>query len=62
MANMKTEFMAFEPDIDYNHLARLCESYTGSDIFELCKKAADFHIREILEEERKGRPCPESFI
>ncbi|XP_013617224.1 PREDICTED: ATPase family AAA domain-containing protein 1-B-like [Brassica oleracea var. oleracea] len=27
-----------EPDIDYDHLARLCEGYTGSDIFELCKK------------------------
>ncbi|CAF1909270.1 unnamed protein product [Brassica napus] len=47
-----------EPDIDYDHLARLCEGYTGSDIFELCKKEAYFPIREILEEERKWRPCP----
>ncbi|WZY85799.1 hypothetical protein YC2023_032183 [Brassica napus] len=47
-----------EPDIDFDHVARLCEGYTGSDIFELCKKAAYFPIREILEEERKGRPCP----
>ncbi|CAN6852414.1 unnamed protein product, partial [Brassica oleracea] len=45
-----------EPDIDYDHLARLCEGYTGSDIFELCKKEAYFPIREILEEERKWRP------
>ncbi|EOA13468.1 hypothetical protein CARUB_v10026523mg [Capsella rubella] len=44
-----------EPNIDYDHVARLCEGYTGSDIFELCKKAAYFPIREILEEERKGR-------
>ncbi|KAG2281613.1 hypothetical protein Bca52824_052833 [Brassica carinata] len=51
-----------EPDIDYDHLARLCEGYTGSDIFELCKKEAYFPIREILEEERKWRPCPLSFI
>ncbi|KAG2313531.1 hypothetical protein Bca52824_025088 [Brassica carinata] len=36
-----------EPDIDYDH-----------DVFELCKKAAYFPIREILEEERKGRLCP----
>ncbi|CAN6932841.1 unnamed protein product [Brassica oleracea] len=28
------------------------------DIFELCKKAAYFPIREILEEDGKGRPCP----
>ncbi|WZY77614.1 hypothetical protein YC2023_087576 [Brassica napus] len=45
-----------EPDIDYDHLACLCGGYTGSDIFELCKKAAYFPIREILEEERKWRP------
>ncbi|WZZ61135.1 hypothetical protein YC2023_061242 [Brassica napus] len=51
-----------EPDIDYDHLACLCGGYTGSDIFELCKKAAYFPIREILEEERKWRPCPLSFI
>ncbi|KAF2553466.1 hypothetical protein F2Q68_00037498 [Brassica cretica] len=47
-----------EPDIDFDHVARLCQGYTGSDIFELCKKAAYFPIREVLEEERKGRPCP----
>ncbi|KAG2293399.1 hypothetical protein Bca52824_040068 [Brassica carinata] len=38
-----------EPDIDYDHLAHLCKGYTGSDIFELCKKAAYLPIREILE-------------
>ncbi|CAN7084203.1 unnamed protein product [Brassica oleracea var. botrytis] len=47
-----------EPDIDYDHVARLCEGYTGYDIFELCKKAVYFPIREILEEDGKGRPCP----
>ncbi|KAG2263057.1 hypothetical protein Bca52824_070136 [Brassica carinata] len=47
-----------EPDIDFDRVARLCVGYTGSDIFELCKKAAYYPIREILEEERKGRPCP----
>ncbi|CAN7066603.1 unnamed protein product [Brassica rapa subsp. trilocularis] len=44
-----------EPGIDYDRIAGLCEDYTGSDIFELCKKAAYFPIREILEEEKKGR-------
>ncbi|CAH8279505.1 unnamed protein product [Arabidopsis lyrata] len=44
-----------EPDINYDHIARLCEDYTGSDIFELCKKAAYFPIREILEAEKKGK-------
>ncbi|KAF2553609.1 hypothetical protein F2Q68_00037497 [Brassica cretica] len=47
-----------EPDIDFDHVVRLCQGYTGSDIFELCKKAAYFPIREVLDEERKGRPCP----
>ncbi|KAL1206643.1 ATPase family AAA domain-containing protein FIGL1 [Cardamine amara subsp. amara] len=41
--------------IDYDHIASLCEDYTGSDIFELCKKAAYFPIREILEAEKTGR-------
>ncbi|CAL9243388.1 unnamed protein product [Arabidopsis halleri] len=44
-----------EPDINYDHVARLCEDYTGSDIFELCKKAAYFPIREILDAEKKGK-------
>lgn len=44
-----------EPGIDHDRIAGLCEDYTGSDIFELCKKAAYFPIREILEEEKKGR-------
>ncbi|XP_010442921.1 PREDICTED: ATPase family AAA domain-containing protein 1-like [Camelina sativa] len=48
-----------EPNINYDHVARLCQDYTGSDIFELCKKAAYFPIREILEEERKGREISE---
>jgi len=48
-----------EPNIDYDRVARLCEDYTGSDIFELCKKAAYFPIREILEEEKKGRQVSE---
>ncbi|XP_019058027.1 PREDICTED: ATPase family AAA domain-containing protein 1-like isoform X2 [Tarenaya hassleriana] len=44
-----------EPDIDYDHVAGLCKGYTGSDIFELCKKAAYFPIRELLDEEKNGR-------
>jgi SpoVK/Ycf46/Vps4 family AAA+-type ATPase len=44
-----------ESDINYDRIARLCEDYTGSDIFELCKKAAYFPIREILEAEKEGK-------
>ncbi|TXG48557.1 hypothetical protein EZV62_024432 [Acer yangbiense] len=44
-----------EDDIDYDHLASLCDGYTGSDLLELCKKAAYFPIRELLDEERKGK-------
>nr|CAB3469001.1 unnamed protein product [Digitaria exilis] len=44
-----------EPNIDYDHIARLCEGFTGSDILELCKQAAFFPIRELLDSEKNGR-------
>ncbi|OEL25936.1 ATPase family AAA domain-containing protein 1-A, partial [Dichanthelium oligosanthes] len=44
-----------EPNIDYDHIARLCEGFTGSDILELCKQAAFYPIRELLDSEKNGR-------
>ncbi|TKY55953.1 ATPase family AAA domain-containing protein 1 [Spatholobus suberectus] len=44
-----------EENIDFDYIAYLCEGYTGSDLFDLCKKAAYFPIRELLDEEKKGR-------
>ncbi|CAN1251034.1 hypothetical protein LINPERPRIM_LOCUS7602 [Linum perenne] len=44
-----------EDNIDFNHVASLCEGYTGSDLFDLCKSAAYFGIRDLLSEERKGK-------
>ncbi|KAJ4841242.1 hypothetical protein Tsubulata_022379 [Turnera subulata] len=44
-----------EDDIDYDYVASLCEGYSGSDLLELCKKAAYFPIRDLLDEEKKGR-------
>ncbi|GKU89026.1 hypothetical protein SLEP1_g3221 [Rubroshorea leprosula] len=44
-----------EETIDYDRVARLCEGYTGSDLIELCKKAAYFPIRDLLDEEKKGK-------
>jgi SpoVK/Ycf46/Vps4 family AAA+-type ATPase len=44
-----------ERNIDYDYLAALAEGYSGSDLLELCKKAAYFPIREILDEEKKGK-------
>ncbi|KAG8485964.1 hypothetical protein CXB51_019322 [Gossypium anomalum] len=46
-----------EPSIDFDYIASLCEGYTGSDLLELCKKAAYFPIRDLLDEEKKGKPC-----
>lgn len=43
-----------EEDIDYDRIAARCEGYTGSDILELCKKAAYFPIRELLDQEKAG--------
>ncbi|GER28558.1 P-loop containing nucleoside triphosphatehydrolases superfamily protein [Striga asiatica] len=44
-----------EDDINYECIAALCEGYTGSDILELCKKAAYYPIRELLEDEKAGK-------
>ncbi|CAN0922683.1 Outer mitochondrial transmembrane helix translocase [Linum grandiflorum] len=47
---------SIEDNIDFNHIAGLCEGYTGSDLFDLCKSAAYFAIRDLLSEEKKGKP------
>lgn len=46
-----------EENIDFDYLAGLCEGFTGSDLLEVCKQAAYFPIRELLDEERKGKPA-----
>lgn len=45
-----------EEGIDYDYIASLCEGYTGSDLLELCKKAAYIPIRDLLNEEKSGKP------
>lgn len=44
-----------EDNVDYDHIAGLSEGYTGSDLLELCKKAAYFPIRDLLDEEKSGK-------
>lgn len=44
-----------EDDIDFDHISSLCDGYTGSDLLELCKKAAYFSLRDLLDEEKKGK-------
>ncbi|GAU35162.1 hypothetical protein TSUD_217950 [Trifolium subterraneum] len=44
-----------EDDIDFSYIAGLCKGYTGSDLFDLCKKAAYFPIRQLLDDEKKGK-------
>ncbi|XP_057859440.1 uncharacterized protein LOC131068285 [Cryptomeria japonica] len=44
-----------EDNIDFDHIASLCEGYSGSDLTELCKQAAYAPIREMLEQEKTGR-------
>ncbi|CAN4102291.1 unnamed protein product [Withania somnifera] len=48
-----------EDNIDYDSIASLCDGYTGSDLFELCKKAAYFPIRDLLDDEKSGKPSTE---
>ncbi|XP_047325781.1 outer mitochondrial transmembrane helix translocase-like isoform X2 [Impatiens glandulifera] len=48
-----------EDGIDFDRIVSLCEGYTGSDIFELCKKAAYFPIRDLLNDEKTGKTSNE---
>ena len=50
-----------EDNVDYDHIANLCEGYTGSDLLELCKKAAYFPIRDLLDEEKEGKQSNVSY-
>ena len=43
-----------EASLDFDHLARLCEGYSGSDLTELCKQAAFLPIRDLLAQEKSG--------
>ncbi|XP_059304493.1 uncharacterized protein LOC132056355 [Lycium ferocissimum] len=49
-----------EDNIDYNRIASLCDGNTGSDLLELCKKAAYFPIRDLLNDEKSGKRTAES--
>ncbi|CAL0305408.1 unnamed protein product [Lupinus luteus] len=44
-----------ENNINFGYIGSLCEGYTGSDLVDLCKKAAYFPIRDLLDEEKKGK-------
>lgn len=44
-----------EDGIDCDHIAGLCNGYTASDLLELCKRAAFFPIRDILNHEKNGK-------
>lgn len=44
-----------DESIDYEHIAALCEGFTGSDLLELCKQAAYFPIRDLLDNEKSGK-------
>ncbi|KAG8381094.1 hypothetical protein BUALT_Bualt06G0086500 [Buddleja alternifolia] len=48
-----------ENGVDYDRIAALCDGYTGSDLLDLCKKAAYFPIRDLLNDEKTGKPSPE---
>lgn len=43
-----------ENSIDFDYIAGLCDGYTGSDLLELCKQAAYFPIRDLLNAEKSG--------
>lgn len=43
-----------DDNIDYGYIAGLCKGCSGSDLFDLCKKAAYLPIRDLLDEEKRG--------
>ncbi|GLJ20381.1 hypothetical protein SUGI_0370290 [Cryptomeria japonica] len=49
-----------EDNVNYDHIARLCEGYSGSDLMELCKQAAYYPVRELLEQEKSGQITSET--
>jgi len=51
-----------EDEIDFDFIASLCDGYTGSDLHELCKKAAYLPIRELLDAEKSGKPYDVSCL
>lgn len=44
-----------EDSIDLDHIARLCDGYSGSDLLELCKQAAYYPIKDLLDDEKSGK-------
>ncbi|KAD3641424.1 hypothetical protein E3N88_30648 [Mikania micrantha] len=44
-----------DENIDFDHISSLCGGFTGSDIFEVCKQAAYFPLKEFLQEEKDGK-------
>ncbi|KAI3812835.1 hypothetical protein L1987_17547 [Smallanthus sonchifolius] len=44
-----------DENIDFDHISSLCGGFTGSDIFEVCKQAAYFPLKEFLRDEKDGK-------
>lgn len=44
-----------EDGIDYNHIASLTTGYSGSDLLELCREAAYYPIRDLLDDEKQEK-------
>ena len=51
-----------DDNIDHDYIAGLCEGYTSFDLLELYKKAAYFSMKDLLDEEKKGKKCSVSKL
>lgn len=46
-------------DVDLDHISRLTDGFSGSDLRELCRIAALYRVRDYCKEESKMESQPE---
>lgn len=46
-------------DVDLEHISRLTDGFSGSDLRELCRNAALYRVRDYCKEESKMESQPE---
>lgn len=48
-------------DVDHEHIARLTDGFSGSDLRELCRNAALYRVRDYCKEESRLESQPDRY-